>query len=163
MAKTNFNHTRPAVSYIVSDGYGAYISQPESGSVDQQVFYSLFLPVKSSSAAIPTTFFILKPKSLWLSNIDGTIKDIHANYGNKIVSYSPKYEPGDAITINFLPYPLNLATFLGSRGLANFSLPGEMPATTVILGEDANDVNRARIAAPNLIGDTSLEVFSRWL
>lgn len=163
MAKTNFNHNRPAVTYVVSSNYSKYTSQPESGSTNEQVFYSLFLPVQSPTAITPVTFFILKPKSLWLSNIGGTIKDIHSNSGTKIVSYSPSYNSGDAITINFLQYPLNLTTFLTSRGLSGFSLPQEMSNTTVILGEDANDANRARVAAPNLIGDTSYESFSRWL
>lgn len=166
MPKTNFNHFRSPSPYVIDPAYGEYTTQPESGKDDERVFYSLFLPVKSSVAPSPVTFLILKPKSLWLKkvNIGNTnILDVHSKSNNQIVSYSPSYQTGEEITINFLPYPLDLEKLFAAQGIPGFKPLNPFQSMTVVLAEDANIANRARIAAPNLIGDTSYESFSRWL
>lgn len=164
MPKTNFNHFRSPSPYVVDATYGNYTTQPESGDEYQRVFYSLFLPVKSSVVADDSvTFLILKPKSLWLKKVNTNVLDIHNKSNNQIVSYSPGYKSGEEITINFLPYPLDFEELFTAQGIPEFKPLAPAEEVTVVLAEDANIANRARIAAPNLIGDTSYESFSRWL
>lgn len=166
MAKTNFNFTSPVAEYVVSDAetnYSLYTSQPESGTgVDQRIFYSLFLPVKAKDKS--ATFFILKPKSLWLKKLNNEVVDIHDNSSSYIVNYSPVYELGKTIvSLKYLNSPLKVSDFLSSLNLS-VTPPSEskMGADYYILAEDINKENRARIAAPNLPPSNS-DSFSRWL
>jgi hypothetical protein len=167
MASTTFSQSKtPYTNYVVSELYPELIAQPEGGADNyEKIVRSMFLPVKSTQADVPSTFLILKPKSLWLVINGGNVKDIHGNVGTKIVNYSPQYTAlEDKITINFLPYPL-LLTKLFDEGSQELTAAQKLFGNiTVVLAEDANSSNRARIAAPNILGDNSVtEAFSRWL
>lgn len=173
MPKTNFNFTSPVAEYTVSDtepNYSFYTSQPDHGdSIDERIFYSLFLPVIAKNKTgqqidTPVTFFILKPKSLWLIKKGNEITDIHGNSPASIVNYSPSYKVGETIvSLQYLNSPLSVSSFLGSLSISTTppSL-SKMSQNYYILAEDANKENRARIAAPNL-PPTNSDSFSRWL
>jgi len=168
MPKTNFNFTRPVAEYIISEDskYSSYTTQPEPGSsIDERVFYSLFLPViakDNQNIDTRTTFFILKPKSLWLIKTGNAITDIHGNPSASIVNYSPVYQSGGPVNFQFLNSPLKVSDFLSSLNISGLPSNPQMKADDYILAEDINKENRARIAAPNL-PPTTYDSFSRWL
>jgi len=164
MASTTFSQSKtPYTNYVVSELYPELIAQPEGGADNyEKVVRSMFLPVKSTQANIPSTFLILKPKSLWLVISGGDIKDIHGNAGDKIINYSPSYAAGDQLTITFLSYPL-LLTKLFNAGSQELTAAQKLFGNIgVVLAEDANSANRSRIAAPNL-PPSNYDSFSRWL
>lgn len=167
MASSAFSNSRyPYTKYIVdgTGNYARFITQPEEGANnDIKIVNSMFLGVKTAQQNVsnPPTILILKPRSLWLSLNGSEVVDVHGKSGNDIVNYSPKYENGKEVKINYLSYPIPTSDLLSGSALDNInSLLGDGPK--FIFVEDINSANRARIAAPNL-APSNYDSFSRWL